>query len=119
MDNQVGPEAFIKQMQKNLPTVSEVLPNAPLLLSELYRQVRQGHLKVEWQSEEMRELRREVHQSNRHTRSTIAGGSLIVSASLVWGLNASSASSDWHFAALSLALGLAGTALMVSAWFEG
>jgi ubiquinone biosynthesis protein len=119
MDNQVGPEAFLKQIQKNLPTVSEVLPNAPLLLSELYRQVRQGHLKVQWQSEEMRELRREVRQSNRHTRSTIAGGSLIVSASLVWGLNASTASSDWHLAALSLALGLAGTALMVSAWFEG
>ena len=74
---------------------------------------------MEWQSEDMRKLRREVQQSNRRTRSTIAGGSLIVSASLVWGLHASAGLSDWQFTALSVSLGVAGAALLAGAWLDG
>lgn len=117
MDAQIGPEAFIRQVRKNLPAAAEVLPNTPLLLSELFRQVRQGHVRVQLDSGEIRDLRRQMLQSNRRTRATIAGGAMIVSASLLWGLEVSAGHAPWPVTATCLALAGIGGALLASAWF--
>lgn len=118
VQEQVGAEAFVKQVRKNFPAVSEALPEAPLLLHEMLRQLRRGEVKVVWQSGEARDLRQELRQSQQRTRATIAGGALIVSATVLWALAGYGPNAPWHVPALSLFMGLAGSGLLLVSWLN-
>ncbi len=118
MRDQVGPIAFLKHIQNNLPALSEMLPEGPLLMHELLRQSRDGRIKVEWQSAELKALRHELKQTNRRTRATIAGAALVISAALLWGLPAASTLTLWQVPVVSWLLGVIGAFLLGGAWFR-
>ncbi len=87
MSEQVGARAFVRHMRENVPAWTEHLPELPTLLHKTLTQATEGRLRIEWQSDELRRLRRAMIENNRRTVTAIAGAALLVSAALVYGLD--------------------------------
>ena len=83
---QVGPKAFFRRMRKNLPTVSEQLPELPALAYKVLKDAEQGLLKVEWQSGQLEQIQTEIRDSNRRTLGTVSGSALLIVAAVAAGL---------------------------------
>ena len=83
---QVGPKAFARRVKQNLPIMSETLPDLPLLVHKVFKDAAEGNLEINWKSEELNQLRNDVKRNHRQTLSAITGGSLLVSASLLYTL---------------------------------
>lgn len=116
---QVGPKAFINRIKDTLPLISETAPELPLVLGEVVRQARTGRLVTQSESQDVRELRRELHESARRQRNTTAGSALLVTAALIPGIPALAVSTAWGLPIMSWVLGVAGGGLLISAWFGG
>ena len=60
MSEQVGPRAFIRRVRETLPQISEDLPEVPLLVHRVLRKAVDGDLKIQWQSEQLEQVRDEI-----------------------------------------------------------
>ena len=78
MSEQVGPRAFLKRATDYLPRATEQLPELPAMAWRLLRDAEQGHLRVQWQSEQLKQIREEIRDSNRRTVASVAGAGLLV-----------------------------------------
>ncbi|HFD78764.1 MAG TPA: ubiquinone biosynthesis regulatory protein kinase UbiB [Gammaproteobacteria bacterium] len=87
MSEQVGPRAFVGRLRRSLPAWSERLPELPELLHRTLQQASEGKLRVQWQSRELERLRRQLRRSSQRTLAAILGSSLVVSASVIYGLD--------------------------------
>jgi ubiquinone biosynthesis protein len=87
MSEQVGARAFAGRLRHSLPEWSERLPELPGLLHTALRQATDGKLRLQWQSRELEELRRQLRRSAQRTRSTILAAALLISAALVYALD--------------------------------
>ncbi|WP_456415483.1 ubiquinone biosynthesis regulatory protein kinase UbiB [Thiolapillus sp.] len=83
---QVGPKAFLRRVKENMPQMSEELPEIPRLAYQVLKSAHSGTLRLEWHSEELQALRRDLERGQNRTRQSIAGGTLIISAALLAGL---------------------------------
>ncbi len=86
MAEQLGPRAFVRRMRDNLPVWSEKLPEVPILLHSYLRQAVKEPPGRD-QTEVLRQLRREMRRNNRRTVVAITGGSLLVAAMTLLGLD--------------------------------
>lgn len=86
MSQQVGPRAFLRRLKEQLPQISEDLPEVPLLAHRVLRKAADGQLKIQWQSEQLEEIREELRTGNRRTQMSIIGGSLLIAGILIGGL---------------------------------
>ena len=112
MSQQVGPEAFLRRVKETVPQMSEDLPEVPLLVHRALRNAIDGDLKIQWQSEQLEEIRAEIRGGSRRTQLSLAGATLTLAGVLSAGLlNASIG-----FNPLWLAAGLGGTGLLLLAW---
>ncbi|WP_457675254.1 ubiquinone biosynthesis regulatory protein kinase UbiB [Thiolapillus sp.] len=111
LSEQVGPKAFLRRMKEALPQASEQLPEIPRLAYRVLKNAEEGKLRLNWQSEELSALRREMKQEQRRTRQSIGGGALLVSAAILAGLGSSLLSAG-SLSLLSGGLGLAGIGLL-------
>ena len=82
MSDQVGPRAFLKRATEYLPRATEQLPELPAMAWRLLRDAEQGHLRVQWQSEQLKQIREEIRDSNRRTVASVAGAGLLVGSAL-------------------------------------
>jgi ubiquinone biosynthesis protein len=82
MSDQVGPRAFFKRATEYLPRATEQLPELPAMAWRLLRDAEQGHLRVQWQSEQLKQIREEIRDSNRRTVASVAGAGLLVGSAL-------------------------------------
>ena len=87
MSEQLGPRALLKNLKANLPLWAETLPQLPTLLHELSQRAHRGELEVQWRSEEVTKLRREVKHANRRSFAAITAAGLMISAAVVLGLD--------------------------------
>ncbi|MEJ2576200.1 MAG: ubiquinone biosynthesis regulatory protein kinase UbiB [Gammaproteobacteria bacterium] len=87
MSEQVGVRSFARRIQAALPQLSEELPEIPHLAYRVLRDAAEGKLELQWSSPELRRLREELANGQRRTRMTVAGGALLLSASLLLGLD--------------------------------
>lgn len=87
MSEQVGPRAFMRNLRTSLPVWTETLPEIPQLLHKTLEQAVNGKLRIEWHSEELRQMRQELRAANRRTVAAILGAGSIVAAALVYGLD--------------------------------
>ena len=87
MSEQVGARAFVGNLRRNLPLWTETLPELPQLLHQTLQQAASGRLRVEWHSEELRQLRRELRAANRRSVSAMVGTGLLIAAAVVYGLD--------------------------------
>ncbi len=87
MSEQLGPRALLKNLKANLPMWAEILPQLPTMIHDLTKQAQKGELELQWRSEEIAKLRREVRTANRRSFAAIAATGLIVSAAVILGLD--------------------------------
>lgn len=87
MSEQLGARAVLGRLRNNIPVWGEKLPELPGLIHSALTTVTDGTLQVQGHREELERIRREIQRSNQRTYKAIVGGSLILSAALIIGLD--------------------------------
>ena len=87
VSEQVGPRAFVGRMGRSLPEWSEQLPEIPQLIHRTLQQATEGKLRIQWESRELEKLRDQMRRSSQRSLSAMLGGALLISASLIYGLD--------------------------------
>lgn len=116
MDEQVGVRALLTNIKVNIPKMVETMPFVPNLIHDVLKQADEQRLKLHWESQQIDLLRQEIRQAQRHTRFSIAGGALLITASftIAW----SGMGMFWHISLLSWLLGGVGLALLTYSLFK-
>jgi ubiquinone biosynthesis protein len=78
MSEQVGARALLERFRHTLPYMIEKLPDLPDLIYSLVERTESGHLKVEWHSQQLREIRDELHIAYRRTVIAIVSMALLI-----------------------------------------
>lgn len=78
MSEQVGPRAAWKATKKAAPEWGMQIPEIPGLVHQVFSRAARGELQLQWQSEELRQLRDEVREGRRRTTRVITGAGLFV-----------------------------------------
>lgn len=116
MSEQIGTRAFVNRFKENVPQWGEKLPEIPSLIHEVLHQARHGKLEVRSNSDELQKIRQEIRRANHRTFFAITGGSLIISATLLLGLDGYAPQMIFGAPILSWALAALGTILVLSNW---
>jgi ubiquinone biosynthesis protein len=87
LDEQLGVRALIKGLKKNLPYIAENLPDLPQLIFKTLHKVANDELQIEWKSKQLDSIKSEIRRANKRNVRAIIGGSLVISASLIAGLD--------------------------------
>jgi len=116
MSEQVGPRAFASRMRRSLPEWSEHLPEIPTLLHRGLKQATEGTLQVRWKSDELEQLRRQMHRANQRTLAAIIGAALLISAAVIYGLDGYTPLMVGGAPLLTWLLGGLAVLLLVYAW---
>ena len=85
MSEQVGVRALALGLRKQLPRMAERLPEIPDLVYSTLKKFEQGQAKLEWHSQELELIRKEIKTSNRNLILTL----LLAAAGLLFGM--------WYF----------------------
>ncbi len=112
MDEQVGFRHLYKGAKTNLPKFLEQLPDMPVLVNDLIRQMHDRQFNLHMESQQIEQLRREMKTANRKTILTISGATLIITAALA---NTPLLAAFSNISLLSWLVGGAGLALIVIA----
>ncbi|MGX2040784.1 ubiquinone biosynthesis regulatory protein kinase UbiB [Methylocaldum sp. MU1018] len=80
---EMGPKATLKKIQSQLPGWAENWPEMPMLIHRTLENAANGKLTVTFQSRELEQIHREIKHNRRRTLTGIAGGALLVSASVL------------------------------------
>ncbi len=112
MDEQVGFRHLYKGAKANLPKFLEQLPDMPILVNDLIRQMHDRQFNLQMESQQIEQLRREIKTANRKTILSISGATLIITAALA---NTSLLTAFSNIPLVSWVIGGAGLALIVIA----
>jgi len=82
MKTQIGPQAFIKRMQTNIPIWSEKLPELPVLMHSFLRKGVDGNLEVNYKSDQLEQLRRDINKNSMRTNTAIGAAAFIIGAAI-------------------------------------
>ncbi|PID49425.1 MAG: ubiquinone biosynthesis regulatory protein kinase UbiB [Proteobacteria bacterium] len=82
MDKQVGFRALLNGFKDNLPRMIETMPYMPNLLYDIAKQTEAGKLKMQWESQQIENLRREIAHAQSNTRLSLFGALLLIIAFL-------------------------------------
>ena len=84
MDEQVGPRALASDLRENLPQVRQAFRQLPAAIRQLSEQASTGHIRLDMQSEEMQEIRKELASQRRQRYwLTLAATGLIAGTVLI------------------------------------
>jgi len=114
MKEQVGPQAFIARLKRNLPKASEQIPALPELAHKVLTDASEGRLKVQWENPELARIREEIRRANRRNLGAFAGLALLAFALWLAGPPALIPAALTNGVALGAAV--AGGLLLASAW---
>jgi len=87
LDEQLGVRAMVKGFKKNLPYIAENLPELPQLVFKTLHKIANDELQIEWKSKQLDSIKSEIRRANKRNVRAIIGGSLVISASLIAGLD--------------------------------
>jgi ubiquinone biosynthesis protein len=87
LSDQLGMRALIKGLKKNLPYIAENLPDLPQLAFRALSKIANDDFQIELKPKQMDLLKQEIRQGNRRSVRAIIGGSLVISASTIVGLD--------------------------------
>jgi ubiquinone biosynthesis protein len=118
MSEQIGRRAFLKKLKTNLPAITEHLPDLPIKLNKIIEEASAGRLEIEWKSEELVRLRREIRSNQRNTASIISGGSLLLSGTLILVFGSSALLPAAMTSLLGGGLGVCGGLVMLRGWWN-
>ena len=87
LSEQLGMRALVKGMKKNLPFIAEHLPDLPQIAFKALDRIANDELRVELRSNQLDALKHEIRRANRRSIRAIIGGSFVISASVILGLD--------------------------------
>jgi ubiquinone biosynthesis protein len=87
LSEQLGIRALARGIKKNLPYIAEHLPDLPQLAFKALDRIANNELKVELRSTQLDALKQEIRSANRRSIRAIIGGSFVISASIILGLD--------------------------------
>lgn len=83
MKEQIGGEAFLRKIRNNLPKFGEHLPDLPGKIHKLINDAEAGKLELNWKSDELIQLRKDLNQNSRNNLAVIAGSTMLLSGTLL------------------------------------
>jgi len=87
LSDQLGMRALVKGLKKNLPYIAENLPDLPQLLFKSLTKLANDEFQFEMNAKQMEVLKQEIRHGNRRSIRAIIGASLVISASIIVGLD--------------------------------
>ena len=114
--DQIGPRAMMREVQKNIPQWLEQTPKIPGLIYEVLEQARHGKLKMELEESQLEALQNEIRQSGRRNFFAITGGSLLISAAVIFALDGFGKMMIAGAPVYTWAAGLLGIVFILAAW---
>jgi len=116
MNEHIGWRGLVKSLKQNAPLMAEKLPELPLLLHDVLEKAHNGKLKIEWKSDELEKLRRDLRRSSRRNYATITGAAMLISAAILLGLDGRAPTIVFDAPLLSWILGGLGGIILLGAW---
>ncbi|HEY0720492.1 MAG TPA: ubiquinone biosynthesis regulatory protein kinase UbiB [Gammaproteobacteria bacterium] len=116
MSEQIGSRAFLNRLKNNIPKWGEIVPEIPTLVHEVLYQARHGKLRVESDSEALQRIHETIRVAHRRTYGAIVGGSLIISAALLLGLDGYAQPMALGAPLLTWLLGITGGLILLGQW---
>jgi len=113
MKEQLGPRAVVRSLRSQMPRWGEALPGLPNLLHEA---LQEGRNQAAAHVREIGEIRREIRRANRRTVLAVLGGSLLLSAAILLGLDGFSPMMVWDAPWLVWILGGIGLYFILEIW---
>ncbi|MCU7878346.1 MAG: ubiquinone biosynthesis regulatory protein kinase UbiB [Candidatus Thiodiazotropha sp. (ex Lucinoma borealis)] len=118
MSEQIGQRAFIGKLKKNLPEIAEHLPDLPNKLNKIIDEAASGRLELKWKSDELDNLREQLHSNHRNTVTTISGSAMLMSGSLLLVFGSGGLLPVTLATALGVGLGIGGVLLLLKSWLN-
>jgi len=115
MDERIGLRAFLKGIRTNLPKWAESLPEFPMLIHETLVQHQEDSAHIKNISQELSQLRQEVHQWHERFIHILVGSALIISSSIIMSLKIYGFF-NMNMLMLGIVLGTIGSTLLLVAW---
>jgi ubiquinone biosynthesis protein len=119
MTEQVGPKAFLRKLQRNMPAMTEYAADMPLLLHKVLNDAAEGRLELNWRSDELQRFRKEARENHRYLVSTISGAALLISGALLLTLGPSILLPAGAVTGAGIGFSSVGALLLVRSWFRG
>ena len=86
MSKRIGVSGLIEGARYNIPHWLDRLPELPNKIIDLVERMREGKIHVEWHSEELERLQKEMQTYNRRNILAIIGSSLVLGGVVLYGL---------------------------------
>ncbi len=118
MSEQIGRRAFIKKLKTNLPALTEHLPDLPVKLHKIIEEAASGKLELQWRSEELNKLRREVRSNHRTTVTIISGSTLLLSGTLLLVFGSGALIPATAASLIGGGLGIGGGLVLLRGWWS-
>ena len=87
LSEQLGVRALAKGLKKNLPYIAERLPDLPQLVFKTLDKIANDELSLRVDPAQIDSLKQEIRRANRRNVQAIIGSSLVISASIILGLD--------------------------------
>ncbi len=122
LSEQLGSAALVRGLKKNLPYIAEHLPDLPQLAFKALDRIANDELQVELRSQQIDDLKHEIRRANRRNIRAVIGGSFVISASIIMGLDGIApimvGSGQIIIPLLSAALAIPGIYLLISSYLD-
>jgi ubiquinone biosynthesis protein len=116
MREQVGVQAVVKNLRRELPYWGEILPALPRRLDQALLEVSHTRDHIDAQQAELKALRRDVRQNGRRAFAAGVGGALVISAFILSGLDGRSPVMLGEAPLVSWVIGALGVFVWLGAW---
>ena len=114
MKEQLGPRAFIRTVQKEMPKLWQLLPEIPTMANEILRREYRGERMQQFHSDEITALRRQLASLQRGQRRILASSSLLIAGVLALGFGVTQVGHHQLFFLGGSVVTLSGMALLIS-----
>ncbi len=118
MEQQVGPKAFARKLKKNLPKMTEYAADMPILLHKVLNDAAEGRLELVIKSDELTRIREEAKMHHRSIVSTISGGAMLISGSMLLTLGPSILLPASYTLTAGAVLSAIGGLVLVQSWWR-
>lgn len=88
--NRIGPKATFNKLKEHLPIMAKQLPELPEMAYKVLSDAANGELEIKWKSKQLDEIKQQMASNHRKSILAICGGSMLISAAIILGL-------DGHF----------------------
>jgi ubiquinone biosynthesis protein len=85
--NTVGPKATFNKLKEHLPIMAEKFPELPEMAYQVLSDAAKGELEIKWKSKQLEDIKLQMAKNHRKNIMAICGGSLVVSAAIILGLD--------------------------------